>query len=97
MEEGMALGRARITLLVFLSCWLPSVSAFSATPSSTSQGAKKEAAAQGFLFESSHHEIVARAKKEGKLRVLSSLEPLKERREACVRKYPFLDVPVQEI
>ena len=93
----MGLGRAQITLLVFLSCWLGSVSAFSATPNSTSQGAKKEAEAQGFLFESSHDEIVARAKKEGKLRVLSSLEPLKEMREAFVRKYPFVDVQVQEI
>jgi ABC-type Fe3+ transport system substrate-binding protein len=93
----MGLVRARITLLVFLSCWLASVSAFSATPNSTSQGAKKEVEAQGFLFESSHDEIVARAKKEGKLRVLSSLEPLKEMREAFVRKYPFVDVQVQEI
>src|SRR5262245_50661966 len=93
----MGLGRAQITLLVFLSCWLASVSAFSATPNSTSQGANKEAEAQGFPFESSHDEIVARAKKEAKLRVLSSLESLKEMREAFVRKYPFVDVQVQEI
>src|SRR5262250_294750 len=97
MEEGMGLVPVRITLLAFLASWLMSLSAFGGTINSVPQIAKKEVEAQGFLFESSHDEIVVKARKEGKLRVLSSLEPLKEMREAFARKYPFLDVHVQEI
>src|SRR5215813_4102714 len=36
---------------------------------------KQEAEARGYIFETSHDEIVAKAKKEGKLRVITSLEP----------------------
>ncbi len=93
----MSLVPSRVTILVFLAFWLASVAAFSATLNPTPQGAKKEAAAPGLLFETSHDEIVAKARKEGQLRVLSSLEALKEMREAFARKYPFVDVHVQEI
>src|SRR5262245_888371 len=60
--------------------------------------AKKEAEAVGYTFIASHDEIVARAKKEGKLRVNSGLEPqnFKALVDAFKQKYPFLtDVKVE--
>jgi len=60
--------------------------------------AKKEAEAVGYTFIASHDEIVAMAKKEGKLRVNSGLEPqnFKALVDAFKQKYPFLtDVKVE--
>jgi ABC-type Fe3+ transport system substrate-binding protein len=82
-------------LVLCFSLLLPK--AFAATSTPALLKAKTAAEEQGYVFDASRDEIVARAKKEGKLRVLSSLEPLKEMREAFVRKYPFVDVQVQEI
>ena len=63
------------------------------------QKAKQEAEAKGFVFESNRDEIIAKAKKEGKLRVLSSLEMenLKPVSEAFKKKYPFIDIRAEEI
>jgi iron(III) transport system substrate-binding protein len=63
------------------------------------QKAKQGAEAKGFVFESSRDEIIAKAKKEGKLRVLSSLEMenLKPVSEAFKKKYPFIDIRAEEI
>jgi iron(III) transport system substrate-binding protein len=63
------------------------------------QKAKQEAEAKGFIFETSRDEIVAKAKKEGKLRVLTSLEneALKPVSEAFKKKYPFIDLRAEEI
>jgi len=61
--------------------------------------AKQQAEAQGFTFVSNHDEIVANAKKEGKLRVLSSQDPaaIKAITAAFKRKYPFIDVRAEEV
>ena len=61
--------------------------------------AKADAEARGYIFETSHDEILAKAKKEGKLRVLSTIEPaaLKALRDAFKKKYPLIDVRVQEL
>jgi iron(III) transport system substrate-binding protein len=60
---------------------------------------KADAEARGYVFEVSYDDIVAKAKKEGKLRVLSTIEPaaLKALRDGFKRKYPFIDVRVQEL
>jgi iron(III) transport system substrate-binding protein len=60
---------------------------------------KQEAQAKGFLFETSHDEIVAKARKEGKARILTSLEVELNRpvAEAFKKKYPFIDLRVEEI
>ena len=73
------------------------VNAAAATPAL--QKFKQEAQARGFLFETSHDEIVAKAKKEGRLRVLTSLEieALKPVSEAFKKKYPFIDLRAEEI
>jgi hypothetical protein len=61
--------------------------------------AKKAAEAKGFVFETSRDEILAKAKKEGKLRVLSGLDGnnIKAMSAAFRKKYPFLDFHVEEI
>lgn len=63
------------------------------------QKAKQESEAKGFIFETSRDEIVAKARKEGKLRVLTSLESesLKPVAEAFRKKYPFIDLRAEEI
>jgi hypothetical protein len=45
-----------------------------ASPNADLLKAKREAEAKGYIFETSHDEIVAKAKKEGKLRVMTTLE-----------------------
>jgi hypothetical protein len=60
---------------------------------------KQEAEARGYLFVASHEEIVAGAKKEGRLRALSNLDraAIKAMSEAFKKKYPFIDVHAEEI
>jgi ABC-type Fe3+ transport system substrate-binding protein len=61
--------------------------------------AKQEAEAKGYIFESSHDDIVAKAQKEGKLRVLSTMESavVKAMRDGFKKKYPSIDLQVQEL
>jgi len=88
--------------------WLVGGSAFRGEPQGRSFAAsvnpsllkvKQEAEAKGYLFETSHDEIVSKAKKEGKLRVLSTMESavIKAMREAFKKKYSFIDVHVEEL
>jgi ABC-type Fe3+ transport system substrate-binding protein len=79
-----------ITVLVVLGL-LVSWDASAATPSLLK--ARQAAQANGFVFEVSHDEILAKAKKEGKLRVISSLdkETYKQLTDAFKQKYPFID------
>lgn len=60
---------------------------------------KQEAEAKGFLFAASHAEIVNKAKQEGKLRVIVSLDAgiLKRLSEGFAKKYPFIQVQADEI
>jgi iron(III) transport system substrate-binding protein len=61
--------------------------------------AKQDAEARGYSFVASHEEILTKAKKEGKLRVLAGMEAptIKATAAAFVRKYPFIDLRIQEI
>ena len=61
--------------------------------------AKQDAEAKGYTFLTSHEEILARAKKEGRLRVLSSQDPeaIKAMSAAFKKKYPFIDARIEEI
>ena len=70
-----------------------------AAPAPALLKAKQEAEAKGYIFETSRDEIVAKAKKEGRMRALSSLEPetMKAVRDAFKAEYPFLDVYVEEL
>lgn len=70
-----------------------------AAPGGSLLKAKQEAEAKEYTFFNNHEEIVARAKKEGKLRVLSSQEPasIKATAAAFKQKYPFIDVRAEEM
>jgi iron(III) transport system substrate-binding protein len=72
---------------------------YGAAPNPSLAKAKQEAEAKGYIFESSHDEVVAKAKKEGKLRVLSTMESavIKAMRDGFKKKYPFIDLQVQEL
>ena len=61
--------------------------------------AKQEAEAKGLIFATNHEEILARAKKEGKLRATSSLgdEARKAMLDAFRTEYPFLEVQVDDL
>ncbi|MGH7817990.1 MAG: extracellular solute-binding protein, partial [Candidatus Binatia bacterium] len=87
----------------FVSVWLLilglPVALHAAVAPGALQKAKQDAEAKGFIFETSRDEIVAKARKEGKLRVLSSLEMenLKPVSDAFRKKYPFIDLRAEEI
>jgi ABC-type Fe3+ transport system substrate-binding protein len=61
--------------------------------------AKQKADAKGYVIISSHDEIVAKAKKEGKVRVSASMQPstIKSTTAAFKKKYPFIDTYVEEV
>ncbi|HWP60384.1 MAG TPA: extracellular solute-binding protein [Candidatus Acidoferrales bacterium] len=61
--------------------------------------AKKAAEAKGYIFETSHDEIVAKAKKEGRVRALTGLDPetFPHMLQSFKKKYPFIEVELVEI
>jgi ABC-type glycerol-3-phosphate transport system substrate-binding protein len=63
------------------------------------QKAKQAAEAKGFAFIANRDEILNAAKKEGKVRVQSSLDPntYKPLAESFKKKYPFADIEIQEL
>jgi len=93
--------RLSALLLVFVWIMLARCAplAFAAEPSSALLKAKQEAEAKGFLFTASHAEIVGKAKQEGRLRVIVSLDAgiLKRLSEGFTKKYPFIQVQADEI
>jgi ABC-type Fe3+ transport system substrate-binding protein len=67
--------------------------------SATLASAKQQAEAKGFIFETSHGDIVAKAKQEGgKIQVVSSFDPAvySHMTRSFKQKYPFLDVTMVE-
>lgn len=83
----------------FLVPWLFAAPAFAATATAALQKAKHDAEAKGYTFITSHGEIIAPAKKEGKVRIHSSLDPntFKPLMESFKKKYPFADIEIQEM
>jgi iron(III) transport system substrate-binding protein len=85
-------------LAVFQLAWWVSPTAH-ATAAAAGTKAKYEAETQGYAFELSHNDIVSKAKREGRLRVITSLEDdkLKPVAEAFRKKYPFIELRAEEI
>jgi ABC-type Fe3+ transport system substrate-binding protein len=80
--------------LFFIACsWLVCSSAFAALASSALLKAKQQAEANGYIFFTSHSDIVEMAKKEGKLRVAANMgrSAIKATTAAFKKKYPFID------
>lgn len=88
-----------IASMALACCWQVSTQAWAATANPSLMKAKQDAEAKGFIFETSRDEIVARAKKEGKLRVMSSLDPgsFKPMVDSFKKKYPFINVFIHEM
>jgi ABC-type Fe3+ transport system substrate-binding protein len=61
--------------------------------------ARKEAESRGYLFYANRDEIVAKAKEEGRVRVLSNMDPdnIEALRKAFMKQYPFIDVRAERI
>jgi iron(III) transport system substrate-binding protein len=88
-----------IFCLIVIGYLLFTSAADAASASPAVAKAKREAEAKGYIFETSRDEIVAKAKKEGALRVLASSSPetLAPLAKAFRQKYPFIDARAQEI
>jgi len=95
----MKLTRLSGILLLSAGWLMGSGMGFAAAPNAALVKAKQDAEAKGYLFEVSHDEIVAKAKKEGKLRVISTMDSavVKAMRDGFKKKYPFIDLNVQEL
>ena len=93
----MKLHFSREALLVFFGILVFAPAVHAATPSSALMKAKQDAEAKGFLFIADRAEIVAKAQKEGRLRVISSMEPetAKASVAAFKKRYPFIDLNIQ--
>ena len=95
----------RLTSLVLcVGFGISGSSVFAASSNPSLLKAKQEAEAKGYIFFSSHDEVVSRAKQEGKLRAVVSLteNPLKNMLAAFNKKYPFIEtrgesVPNREV
>src|SRR5215510_14948340 len=77
--------RLRVVYFVLFAGWLSNALAGAAT--------------EGYLTVNSHDEIVAKAKKEGKLNAISSLdaESFKPMMQSFSKKYPFIEIRMEEI
>jgi iron(III) transport system substrate-binding protein len=86
-----------LTLLAALTSLFLTQSSFGAMTHPGLTKAKQEAEAKGFLFVADREEIVAKAQKEGKLRVITSMEPetAKASIAAFKKRYPFIDLHIQ--
>ena len=88
----------KIVLLFALGFFLFGHSLFAASPAPTLEKATKDAAAKGYVFLTNREEIIAKARKERKLRVMANLEPpnIKATTSAFMKRYPFIDLSVEE-
>jgi hypothetical protein len=90
----------KLTLPLILGSFFVSPFAFSASQSPALLKAQQDAEAKGYIFFATHDEIVAGAKKEGKLRVMTGLEPANSQPliNGFKQKYPFIpDIQIEEI
>ena len=79
--------------------WIPVRLGFAGQASRSVLGAKQEAENRGYVFFPNHDEIVAHAKKEGKLRVVVNMDQatINAAIQAFGRKYPFIKLHAVEI
>ena len=91
-------------LILWVLVWLiiglrPDVFGATASGPSSLAAAKKDAESKGYIFLSNHDEIVAQAKKEAKLHVLTSTDQdvLRASAAAFKKKYPFIELRAEEV
>jgi ABC-type Fe3+ transport system substrate-binding protein len=84
--------RIHATVLSYLLFCIIALPVFAAAPRSSTS--PSEGPAKGYTFIGKHDEIVAKARKEGKLRILTTMDDadIRANTAAFKKKYPFLDV-----
>ncbi|MBI2986747.1 MAG: extracellular solute-binding protein [Deltaproteobacteria bacterium] len=99
MKTSFIRKAALFLILVLVGSCLAGSRLFAASPDPALLKAKAEAEAKGYLFFTTHDEVVAGARKEGKLRILTSLEgrSYKVMIDAFKKRYPFIDVFASDI
>jgi ABC-type Fe3+ transport system substrate-binding protein len=88
---------AMVVAALVLGTTNPAFLAAAASP--TVSKAQKEAQARSYIFIASHEEIVAKAKQEGKVRIVVSTDGniLKHLSAGFKKKYPFIDIRAEEL
>lgn len=89
-----------VLLSLILCLWTATANIVAGTlPDAGLIKAKKEAESGGSIFLTNREEIVAKARKEGRLRVLSSLDPetFRALSKAFTKQYPFIDLHIEEL
>ena len=89
----------RVALIhFFLTSWVFAAAGSAATSAALSK-AKQDAEAKGYIFETSHDALVAKAKKEGRVKALTGLDPetFPYMIDSFKKKYPFINVEMVEI
>ncbi len=98
---SIRLGRRAFATLVLaaLAIAMSSATLFAAEVSPALAKAQKEAEAKGYIFLTTHEEIVGKAKQEGKVRVVVSTDAniLKHLTAGFKKKYPFIDIRTEEV
>jgi iron(III) transport system substrate-binding protein len=99
MNESPVTKIATLGIFVILNCCALSSVLLAASPNTTLLKAKQDAETKGYIFLTNHDQIVAEAKREGKLRVLGSLSSTtyKAMITAFKKQYPSIDVDVEEL
>ena len=94
MKLDLLIARSLVALTLI---WLVEET-FAAEPSPNLVKAKQQADAKGYTFITNHDEIVAKAKKEGKVRVTAAMDAanIKIYGAAFQKKYPFIDFDGRE-
>src|SRR5262245_21792562 len=89
----------RALLFLLPGCFALATNGLAAESSAALLKAKKDAEAKGFIFETNRDAIIAKAKQEGVVKVLSGLDPSIYSRimEGFKKKYPFLKVEMVAI
>src|SRR5882724_3170503 len=78
--------------------WLTCPDAIAASTSPALLNAKQQAEARDYIFFTNRDEIISRAEKEKKLRIIAGLDgSLEATVRAFKKKYPFLDPYIQTI
>jgi ABC-type Fe3+ transport system substrate-binding protein len=92
--------RTLLIAVIVAAHWIFAPGAWAASPNPGAIAkAKKEAEAKGYMFYASRDEIIAKAKQEGKLRVLAEMEPpnIRASVKAFMKRYPFINLHIEEI
>src|SRR5215470_1785235 len=83
-------------VVFILCCWVAAHDAFAGAVGSALLKHKQEAEAKGYVFFTDRDEIVSKAKREGKLRVVAGdASALKAIAEAFRRRYPYVDLQAE--